>query len=271
MSRKYNTKLISLSSIILIATGFACAANAQSYSSPWSFSSSIGTEGSTSGATMNGGTSSTLAFSSLNPNLVGNGTIKLRGRDFSETYEPGIRTTFEVRYALSDLSEVYGSLGYYKAQAKSNILFGCLSDSSTPDACTSSLTGNVSNFKQYTAEVGFRKWLGIGLFTDALRPYFAIHGGAAYTDAIHTKFVNGSDTVGHFRLYDDSWSYTVGADIGASYTITNNMELAAEVGVRYTDKLKQVDTDLDTLNLGFVNDTSDRVSFPLTVRLNTVF
>ena len=77
--------------------------------------------------------------------------------------------------------------------------------------------------------------------------------------------------LGTWNLYDDKVTYVVGGDVGATYLIAPFAEIGAEVGVRYNSKLSEIDTGLTTLGLAAANDKSDRISIPVSVRLNAAF
>ncbi len=260
-----------LMTTILAGAAFATPALAQNYSSPWSFSSSIGTEVSVSGDVIAAGNSNSINMATLNTNLVGQQVLRMRGRTYDDVYDKGLKSTFEVRYALSDLAEVFGSIGFLKAEAKANVDLGCLADAAAPTTCVAGLRGQVSDLKQTALEIGYRQWFGVGLFTDAIRPYYAVRAGAVKTDAIHAYVATGANGLGHWRLYDDTYSYSTQADLGATYTITDSMELGAEVGVRYVSKLDQIEADFGALGLGGINDKSNQVTIPISLKLNAVF
>ena len=63
----------------------------------------------------------------------------------------------------------------------------------------------------------------------------------------------------------------IGGDIGATYLIAPFAEIGAEVGVRYNSKLSEVDTNLTALGLATANDKADRITIPVSVRLNAAF
>ena len=260
-----------LMTTIIAGAAVAAPAFAQNYSSPWSYSSSIGTEISVSGDVMAAGDSSAIDMSTLNTNLSGQQVMKMRGRSYDDMYDKGIKSTFEVRYALSDLAEIFGSIGFLKAEAKKNVDLGCLAAAAAPATCVAGLNGQVADLKQTALEIGYRQWFGVGLFSDAIRPYYALRAGAVKTDAIHALVSTGADGLGHWKLYDDTYSYSAQADLGATYTISDSMELGAEVGVRYVSKLDQIDSDFGALGLGGINNKSEQVSVPLTLKLNAVF
>lgn len=254
---------------VVLMSAAASPAFAEGYSSPWIFSASIGTEVNVSGDFLSEGTSNSINLTTLNANLTGNGTMNMRGRSFDDIYDPAAKVSLEVRYALSDLAEVFGSASYLVAQAKSGVDLGCMA--TTAGTCTYGLWGAFSDLKQWTAEIGYRQWFGTGLISDSIRPYYAVRSGITHTDAIHSYVVAGNDPLGHWKLYDKGYSYTLGADLGASYTLGSNAELAAEVGVRYTGKLKADDRDYSVLGLDEINNDASRISVPVSLRFHTAF
>lgn len=258
--------LVAISSVMGVSSAIA-----QSYSSPWIFSVNVGTQIPSSGNVVQASTSSLVALSTLNTNLTGNGTMIMRGRTFDDMYDNALTASVEVRYALSDLTELFGSLGYRSANAKTGVTLGCLEQTTAPGTCYQAITGEVDDLQQYSLEIGYRQWLGMGLLSSAIKPYWAVHGGAVYTDAINIHATTPAGGIGNWTLYDDGWSVTAAADVGASYTLSSNFEIAAELGVRYTDKLKDNDTDFTGLSMQSINDKSREVSFPVSVRMHTVF
>lgn len=259
-------------SIIVLAGALQSApAAAQNYSSPWIFSVNVGTEIPSSGNVIAATTSNDIVLSTLNTNLVGNGTVVMRGRNFNDLYDSALTAAVEVRYALSDLSEVFGSLGYKFSNAKNAVDLGCIEQSTAPGVCYQALSGEVSDLKQYALEIGYRQWFGTGLISSAVKPYWAVRAGAVYSDTVNLTATSPAGGIAGWTLYDDGVSLTAGADLGASYTLSSNFEIAAEVGVRYTDSLKDNDIDLGGIGLGTANDKSKAVSFPISVRMHTVF
>ncbi len=259
-------------SILVLSGAFVAAPSmAQNYSSPWIFSASVGTEIPSSGAPITGATSNTVALSTLNSNMTGNGTLIMRGRNFDDVYDAALTAAVEVRYALSDLTEVFGSLGYKFSNAKTGVSLGCVEQTTAVGTCYQAVTGELSDLKQYALEIGYRQWFGTGLFTPAIKPYWAVRAGAVYTNNVDMTATTPVGGISGWKLYEDGVSLTAGADLGASYTLSSNFELAAEVGVRYTDDLKEYDTDLGGIGLGAVNDKSKAVSFPISVRMHSVF
>jgi hypothetical protein len=236
-------------------------------SSPWSFGGSVGYDMPVGGSVLASGTSNSIALNTLNSSFTGTGTIQLRGTDYKDAYDPALRATIEVRYAMSDLSEFFGAFTYTKADGKTADI-GCLTNAGT---CSGALTGQFDDYKQMGIEVGYRQWIDMALLGDSVRPYFAVRGGVVRTDAISTFIKAPAGNIARWRLYDESYSYMIGGDIGATVAISPNAELGGEVGLRYQTALKEIDADFGTLGLGKTNGNSERLSVPVSVRLNAAF
>jgi hypothetical protein len=258
--------------ITLAAAAAALAvtpAAAQGYS-PWSFGASIGTDAYQSGDVVSAATSSSLTLSTLNQNLTGTGVLQLRGADYDDAYDRAINATVEVRYAATDMSEFFGAISYTKASGK-QFDAGCVLVTGNT-ACNQAITGQLSDLSQIGVEVGYRQWFGFSMMGDRLKPYFAVRGGLVRTDAIDLSLSGG--TIGglaDWTMYEETWTAMIGADLGATYAISPNAELGAEVGVRYTTALGDDDGDFGGIGLGTINDSSERLTVPVAVRLNAVF
>jgi hypothetical protein len=241
----------------------------QSYS-PWSFGGSIGTDVSGRGELHQGGVSNTVNLATLNPAASGTGLIRIRARDFGDIYEKNVRATLEVRYAMTEMSEVFGAISYNQAEGTLTDI-GCF-ESNAGTTCNAVVSGSFSDLVQYGAELGYRQWFGIGLFNDTLKPYYAVRAGAVRTDAIDVTVSAGGTNLANLQLTQETWSGMLGVDLGASMALTSNIELGAEVGVRYTSKLDGDDSELSTVGLDEINDSNDAViTVPVSVRMNVVF
>jgi hypothetical protein len=235
--------------------------------SPWSFGGSVGYDLPVGGKVLDEGISNNIAFNTLNSNFTGSGTIQLRGTDFQDAYDPALRATIEVRYAMSDLSEFFGAFSYTRADGKKGDI-GCFT---TAGACSSTLTGQFSDYKQMGIELGYRQWIDLAMLGDNVRPYFAVRGGVLKTDAIHTFIQAPTGNVAHWRLYEDTYSYMIGADVGATVAISSHAEIGGEVGIRYQTALKEIDSDFGAIGLAKTNGASERLSVPVSIRLNAAF
>jgi opacity protein-like surface antigen len=257
--------LAALAATITAAPAFAQYHQPQQSYSPWSFGGSVGTDAYTRGELHNAGVSNSVNLGGA----LGTGVIRIRARDFGDVYKDNIRATVEVRYALTRMSEAFGAISYNSADGGTTDI-GCF-EAAAGTACNAVVTGQFSDLVQYGAELGYRQWLGIGLLDDTIKPYFAVRVGAIRTDEISLRAAAGATSIGNLRLTEETWSAMLGADLGASFAISENVELGAEVGVRYTEVLQPEDADLDPLGLGEINYTDNVLSVPVSVRMNVVF
>lgn len=260
------------SGLILAAAGAVLAASpaaAQTYS-PWSFGATVGQDVAVGGDVISSTISNNLQLNTLNSNLTGTGWLAMRGTTWDEAYESALNVTVEVRYASTDFSEFFGALTYVQADASENVTVGCLA--TTPPNCATTLTGSFSDFRQIGLEAGYRQWFGFSLLGDTIKPYFAVRGGLVHTDEIRLRVNAGAaGGLGNWRLYEEGWTAMIGADVGATYAISQNAEIGGEIGVRYTTSLSDDDSDFGALGLANINDESERLSVPVSVRLNAVF
>lgn len=244
--------------------------------SPFSFGGSVGYEFPVSGKIIDESSSTSVNLATLNASLAGSGILRLRGTDFADSSDAPIKATIEVRYALTQTSEMFGALTYSQANGKSAAI-GCIEIVvSGATSCTTPLTATFSDFKQMGVELGYRQWLESPVMTDRLFPYYTLRAGVTQTDALSATIAASTSLVpnapiGTWNLYDDKVTYVIGGDVGATYLIAPFAEIGAEVGVRYHSNLSEVDTNLSPLGLGAANDKSARITIPVSVRLNAAF
>lgn len=237
------------------------------YVSPWSFGGTVGYDVPAGGSVVTSANSSSIVLSTLNPSFSGTGVIRLRGIGYRDAYDPARRATFEVRYAVSEYTELFGAFSYSQANGKA-LSVGCIVVAA---ACTDTIRGQFSDSRQMGLEVGYRQWLDLDLFGQTVMPYLSVRGGVLKSDAIHAFLRTPTGALGRWRLYDDAYSYVLGADVGATIGVFPNAEIGAEVGIRYQTALKEIDTDFGALGLSEINSESERFSIPVSVRLNAVF
>lgn len=260
------------SGLILAAAGAVLAGSpavAQTYS-PWSFGATIGQDVAVGGDVIGPANSASLNLNTLNANLTGTGRLAMRGTSWDEAYDSGLTVSVEVRYASTDFSEFFGAVTYTQADAADNVVVGCLV--TTVPNCGTTLTGSFSDFRQIGLEGGYRQWFGFSVLGDTIKPYFAVRGGLVHTDEIRFRVNAGAaGGLGDWNLYEEGWTAMIGADLGATYAISQNAEIGGEIGVRYTTSLSDDDSDFGALGLATINDESERLSVPVSVRLNAVF
>jgi hypothetical protein len=250
--------------VILAAAATPVLADA---TSPWSFGGSVGYDIPVDGRVLDRATGTTIALNTLNSNLTGNGAIALRGTDYKDAYDDALRATLEVRYAMSNTSEFFAAFSYTNAEAK-DVDVGCLQATTV---CGATVSAKLTDYRQYGIEVGYRQWLDMAMLGDAVRPYFAVRGGVVRTDAIGALFKTPTDNLANWRLYKETYGYMIGGDLGATIAISPNAEIGGEVGIRYQTALREFDGDLGAIGLGGALRKSERLSAPVSLRLNAAF
>lgn len=255
------------STILGIVLALAASPALADSNSPWSFGGSVGYDIPVSGKVIDTANSSSIVLSTLNTNLTGNGIIRLRGTDYKDAYDDALRATLEVRYAMSESAEFFGAFSYTSAEGKDAVV-GCLEIAT---ACTTNISAKLTDYKQYGLEIGYRQWLNLAMLGDAVRPYFAVRGGVVRTDAIRALYKTPTANLADWRLYKETYSYIIGADAGATIAISPNAEIGGEVGIRYQTALREQEGDLGAVGLGNANKNSERLSVPVSFRLNAAF
>lgn len=247
--------------------GAAGAAQAQS-ASPWAFSARLGADLPIGGDVHGSADAAVASLAALDPALSGPGVLRIRGRSWDDLYKAGVSGAVEVRLRRSANTELFGSLGYTQANGKRGQV-GLVQV--TNAGVATPIFGTFGDYKSYAIEVGYRQYFT--LQNPALKPYYAVRGGLTYTDSIAATFdVPGTAVrLTNVPFYDETWGVTFGADAGFLYAIAPGAELGAEVGLRYTNALKDADGGLRGLGLAGINDEGDRLSIPVSLRLNASF
>lgn len=250
-----------------VILGAASAAQAQS-ASPWAFSARLGGDIPVSGDVHGSVDAPVANLSALDPALSGPGVLRIRGRNWNDLYNTGTTGAVEVRWRRTEKTELFGSLGYTQASGKRGQV-GVVQV--TNAGVARPIFGTFSDYESFALEVGYRQYFAMA--NPALKPYVAVRGGLAYTSAISATFdVPGTAVrLANVPFYDDTWGVTFGADAGLLYAISPGAELGAEVGLRYTNTLKDTDGVLRGLGLASINDEGDRISMPVSLRLNASF
>lgn len=243
----------------------------QKQSSPWGFAVSAGVESFVGGKFVQAANSAVFDGTVFNAAMPGNAKMYLKGRNFGDIYKPALRTAIEIRHAAGEYSEYFANLSYLKAQSKSNILFGCYELQTAVGTCASELRGDATDLKQYAFELGYRQWFAVDGFAGFM-PYYAVHGGIVHTDKIHLNMNAGANSLYNCCYYEATNSYTAGGELGVSKRIGSSAEFAAEIGIRYTSKLKgATSTNFDLAGLGSINDNASILSVPVNLRFQSSF
>ncbi len=222
-----------------------------------------------SGKVHDGATSNIPNLGVLNPALNGvSATLNIDPKSHKKVYGNALSYGGELSYGASENGEILGAIRY--TTAKGGQLQVGNAVAGAPVNATLPVLGSFSKYKAISGTIGYRHYLGSA---GKVRPYGAVHLGAARTGKINATFniPAAGITIANAPFYKRSWSFTTGADVGLSLPVAENFSLQAEAGVRYTAGLRDDDSAIAGLGLAGINDTGKRLSVPLTVRAKFSF
>lgn len=257
-------KLQLLAAASAAAALIALPAAAQTEAGRWSFSLETGADFPIEGE-LNGARSVQIPdFGVVNSDFDGAPfIIRVNPVNFNDVYDTAWAFGGEAGYGLSDNSEVFGALRYSKASG-STTQFGRLQDVETTQ--TAVINANFDDHEVWTLDLGYRHYFGEGNW----KPYMAGRVGAAFTNGITASFSTpgGELAVDNVTFYDDSWSWTLGADLGVDYSLNERWSIQGEVGLRYISDLSdQSGPGLVNLGLSDLNKNSgSTISAPVMIR-----
>lgn len=221
------------------------------------------------GGTMHDGTTATVSdLGALNPALAGvPATLQIERRSQKDVYDAAWTIGGELGYGVSDTGEVLLSLRYTEAKGKQlnvgTATAGAPVNSSFP------ISGDFSNYKAFSAEVGYRQYLGSG---ERMKPFVAAHAGATHVSAISADFTipGAGIALNNTPFSKSSWVFSGGGEVGVSIPLSKTVSLEPEAGIQYIAGPKGDDSALGGLGLGSINDKGERWSVPVRVRLKVV-
>ncbi|MFN9357041.1 MAG: hypothetical protein ACK55V_07330 [Alphaproteobacteria bacterium] len=225
---------------------------------------------------VHGGAAATVAsLAALNPNLPATSAqLRIESRSYDDIYGNATTYGIEGRFGLEGDREVFAELRRTEADGGS-VQVGTAFVPAL--SATLPVNGTFDDFKSTTVEAGVRQYFGSG----KVRPYVAARAGVAFTDEIRASFrvpvPNGVGTepndinLNNVPFYDDSTTVSAGLDVGASWQVAERLSVSAEVGIRYRGDLDGNDAAIGGLGLASINNHSDAISVPVSVKLSYAF
>lgn len=254
---------------VLVVTGAAIAAPSAAMAQVTPGGLSISINGGADipvGGTMHDGATAPIAdLGALNPALAGvPATLQIGQRKQKDVYDTGWTIGGELGYGVSDSGELLLSLRYLESKGKKinvgSAAVGAPVNASLP------VFGDFGDYKAFSAEVGYRQYLGSG---DGIKPFIAARAGATRISAIAATFTipDGNITLTNVPFSKSSWAFSAGGDLGVSIPLSQGVSIEPEVGIQYASGASGDDTALGGLGLGGINDKGERWSVPVRVRL----
>jgi hypothetical protein len=236
---------------------------------------SVGGELPIDGDVHGGATAPIASLAALNPNLPATSAeLRIQSRSFDDIYGDAQSIEIEGAYGLSGNREFFGAVRTTQAD-EGTVQVG----TAFVPALSASLPvfGTFGEFKALSVEGGVRQYFGQG----AIKPYVAGRAGLVFVDEIRASFRVPVPTgvgaepndiaINNVPFYDETTTWTVGFDVGASWDLTERFALSAETGVRYSGDLDGNDSAIGGLGLGSINEEGARVYAPVTLRARYKF
>jgi hypothetical protein len=267
--KSFGKKSHGILSAVIVASALCLSPAAMAKTEKGKVSGSIqgGTEFSIDGDVHTGVNAPVADLGPLNPALAGvSAELRIEKKSQNKIYGESYNIGGELAYGLSDNSEVFGSYRYnYTGRGTAQVgnAFVAATNQTLP------ITGEFGKYKSHNVELGYRQYFGEG----ALQPYGAVRGGIGFVDKINANFTipAANIAINNARFYKKSTVFTGGADLGVSYDVGTNVSIQAEAGLRYASKLNDEDADIGGLGLASINNSGDRLSIPVTLRLKVGF
>jgi Outer membrane protein beta-barrel domain len=179
---------------------------------------------------------------------------------YGQVYGTGLGFHVGGGYVLSPLSELRGIFNWQSADADL-VRLG--------DIGPSSLYGQYSDYKSFSLDVGYRRYLLVG---SSLRPYAEALAGLAWVDRIDLQLAAPRANVvfNQMDFYDATAALTWNLNVGVLFPIADRLDLNGQFGLRHVGGLAQVDQFVGT-GLENINHDTGRLTFPLRVGVRLRF
>ena len=217
---------------------------------PWSFDVGFGWDNSVSGNINSG------AIGVLN----GQTTAILRNR-YEDVYGTGLTIRFAGGYKLDNLNEVRLSLSFQSLDADLAVL---------GDIGTSKLYVQYDPYKSLTLDVGFRRYVPNTMHN--VRLYAEGDLGLGFISELDAELAapGSNQTFDATDFYDATAAFTLSVHTGLLFNVHKQIDLNAQIGLRYMTGLSQVDAFRNT-GLEDINSNTARWTIPFTVGMSVRF
>jgi opacity protein-like surface antigen len=234
---------------LALTLGAASTAHAQTTDSKFSLDVAIGWDNSISG-NINGS-----AIGSVN-----NQTVVVLTNQYEDVYGSGLHIRVGGGSRLNSNTEARASLSFQSADSELATL---------GDYGASPLYADYSDYKSTALDVGLRRY---GRVNTSLRPYVEGTIGLGWIDDINADLVapQANQVIEANNFYQSTTAFSWGVSAGLLYDITSRLGGFAQLGLRYTSGLADVDNFVGT-GLDSINDNSARWTLPFLVGVRVGF
>ena len=170
--------------------------------------------------------------------------LNVQARDFSEAHDPAvINGRLELGYKIKPYLSLFVGFTYSHAGGDSRADVGFVQDSfgAFGTARNYALYAGVGQYQAFAGRAGFkvttpRTILNILHIPQAIKPYASFSAGGKHLDEQNIRFFTDDRTIvntGRYKLYDDSWVFSVEGNLGYDLQLTRNIDVILESGYGY--------------------------------------
>ena len=218
----------------------------------WNVEAAVGPEFSAGGGSaITGDFTSPLSTADIN-------TIKM-----DDAYSTGYRAELGGSYAVSPNRKFIGNVFYSEAEGEENLNLGTLNGQQ--------LTGNLSDYTTYGAEVGLRQYFTPvrAPLVRSIRPYVQGRVGLTRVEGIdleNTTLGGVANPATNVAFFDNSWVGSASGTFGVETPLTKYSTIALETGIRYVQEPGGDNSDLAGSPIAGINQGGGRTTIPLMLR-----
>ena len=234
---------------VALVLGLASAAHAQQSDSKFSVDVAIGWDNSISG--------------NINSSAIGavnNQTVVILTNQYEDVYGSGLHIRVGGGYKLNPNTEARATLSFQSADADLATL---------GDYGASPLYAQYTDYKSTTLDVGLRRY---GRVNTNLRPYVEGTIGLGWIDDISADLVapQANLRLDANNFYQSTTAFSWAVNAGLLWAINPRLGGFAQLGLRYTSGLAEVDNFVGS-GLESINDHSSRWTLPFLVGARVAF
>lgn len=180
---------------------------------------------------------------------------------YEDVYGVGLHLRFGGGYKLDNLSEIRAVVTYQSLASDLTFL---------GDIGIANLYAAYDNYRSLTLDVGYRRYVPNTI--EGIRVYAEGTAGLGFISELDVQLAAPATNVvfDATDFYDATAAFALGANAGVLFTVAPQMDINAQIGLRYMTGLAEVD-DLAGTGLETINDGSRRWTLPIVIGVSFRF
>ena len=169
----------------------------------------------------------------------------VQARDFSEAHDAAVvNGRLELGYKIKPYLSLFVGFTYSHAGGDDRADVGFVRTTTITPAFgvrDDALYAGVGQYQAFAGRAGFkvttpRTILNLLHIPQAIKPYASFSAGGKYLDAQYIRFYTDDPSIVNtprYKLYDDSWVFSVEGNLGYDLQLTRNLDIILESGYGY--------------------------------------